>query len=163
MNDNNPDSKVRGATWGPSGTDRTQVGTMLAPRTLLSGKMCPMFFCDVFCSARQLVQWWWLNGDRWYLRSWPSMMTSSNWNIFRVTGPLCGEFTGHRWIPLTKASDAELWGFLWSAPEKQLSKKWRHRWFEMPSRSLWRQCDALIQVMSWRRTRASDDLLSIEL
>ena len=37
------------------------------------------------------------------------MMTSSNGNIFRVTGPLCGEFTGHRWIPLTKASDAELW------------------------------------------------------
>ena len=33
------------------------------------------------------------------------MMTSSNGNIFRVTGPLCGEFTGHRWIPLTKASD----------------------------------------------------------
>ena len=27
---------------------------------------------------------------------------------FRVTGPLCGELTGHRWIPLTKASDAEL-------------------------------------------------------
>ena len=23
-----------------------------------------------------------------------SMMTSSNGNIFRVTGPLCGEFTG---------------------------------------------------------------------
>ena len=31
---------------------------------------------------------------------------------FRVTGPLCGEFTGHRWFPLTKASDAELWCFL---------------------------------------------------
>ena len=27
-------------------------------------------------------------------------MTSSNGNIFRVNGPLCGEFTGHRWIPL---------------------------------------------------------------
>ena len=26
-------------------------------------------------------------------------MTSSNGNIFRVTGYLCGEFTGHRWIP----------------------------------------------------------------
>ena len=37
--------------------------------------------------------------------------------VFRVTGPLCGEFTGHRWIPLTKASDAELWCFLWSPPE----------------------------------------------
>ena len=31
-----------------------------------------------------------------------SMMTSSNGNIFRVTGLLCGEFTGHQWIPLTK-------------------------------------------------------------
>ena len=46
------------------------------------------------------------------------MMTLSNGNIFRVTGPLCGEFTGHRWIPLTKASDAELRCFLWSAPEQ---------------------------------------------
>ena len=27
------------------------------------------------------------------------MMTSSNGNIFRVTGPLCGKFTGHWWIP----------------------------------------------------------------
>ena len=27
---------------------------------------------------------------------------SSNGNIFRVTGPLFGEFTGHRWISLTK-------------------------------------------------------------
>ena len=31
------------------------------------------------------------------------MMKSSNGNIFRVTGPLRGESTGHRWIPLTKA------------------------------------------------------------
>ena len=45
------------------------------------------------------------------------MMTSSNGNIFRVTGHLCGEFTGYRWISRTKASDAQLWCFLWSAPE----------------------------------------------
>ena len=45
-------------------------------------------------------------------------MTSSNGNIFRATGPLCWEFTGHRWIPLTKANDAEPWCFLWSAPEQ---------------------------------------------
>ena len=34
-------------------------------------------------------------------------MTSSNGNIFRVTGrlPVWGESTGHRWIPLTIASD----------------------------------------------------------
>ena len=45
------------------------------------------------------------------------MMTSSNGNIFRVTGHLYGEFTGPRWIPSTKASDAELWCFLWFTPE----------------------------------------------
>ena len=44
-------------------------------------------------------------------------MMSSNGNIFRVACHLCGEFTSHRWIPRTKASDAELWCFLWSTPE----------------------------------------------
>ena len=39
------------------------------------------------------------------------------WNIFRITGHLCGEFCGPRWIPHTKASDEELWCLLWSAPE----------------------------------------------
>ena len=45
------------------------------------------------------------------------MMTSSNGNIFRVTGHLCGEFTGLRWIRRTKASDAEFWCFLWYTPK----------------------------------------------
>ena len=45
------------------------------------------------------------------------MMTSSNGNIFRVTGHLCGEFTAHRCIHCTTASDAELWYFRWSEPE----------------------------------------------
>ena len=34
------------------------------------------------------------------------MMSSSNGNICSVTGPSCGEYTGHRWIPRTKASNA---------------------------------------------------------
>ena len=42
-------------------------------------------------------------------------MTSSNGNIFPVNGHLCGEFTGDRWIPRTKASVAEFGCFLWSA------------------------------------------------
>ena len=46
------------------------------------------------------------------------MMTSSNGNIFCVTGPVWEEFIGHQLIPLTKASDAEVWCFLWSAPEQ---------------------------------------------
>ena len=46
-----------------------------------------------------------------------NMITSTNGNIFHITGPLWGESTGHRWIPLTKASDAEIRCFLWSASE----------------------------------------------
>ena len=40
-----------------------------------------------------------------------------NGNIFRVTGLLCGEFIGYRWIPRIKAGDVELWCIIWSAPE----------------------------------------------
>ena len=69
------------------------------------------------------------------------MVTSSNGNIFRVTGHLCGEFTGHRWIPRTKASDAELWCFLWSAYELRLSEQLWGWWFETLSHPLWRRCN----------------------
>ena len=57
------------------------------------------------------------------------MMSSSNGTIFRVIGPLWGESTGHWWIPITKASDAELWCFLWFASNKLLAKQSgrRHR------------------------------------
>ena len=48
------------------------------------------------------------------------MMTSSNGIIFRVTDPLWGKSTGDRSTPLTKASDAELWCFLWSASEQTI-------------------------------------------
>ena len=51
------------------------------------------------------------------------MMTSSNGNIFRFTGPLCGEFTGNRSILRTKASDAELNVFFGLRLNKQLSKQ----------------------------------------
>ena len=78
-----------------------------------------------------------------------NMMTPSNGNIFRVTGPLWGEFTDHRWIPLTRASDAELWCFLWSACEQNVNSKqsWR-RWFETPLRSLIRHCNELTDVLA---------------
>ena len=50
------------------------------------------------------------------------MMTSSNGNIVRVTGPLWWESDGHRWIPFTKATDTELWYFLRSAPEQMIEQ-----------------------------------------
>ena len=55
-------------------------------------------------------------------------MTSSNGNVFRVTGHCCGEFTGDWWIPSTKASDAKLCCFLRSAPEERLIKQWLGWW-----------------------------------
>ena len=51
-----------------------------------------------------------------------SMVTSSNGNIFRVTGSFWRELTGDRWVLLTKASDAKLWCFLWSAPEQSVEQ-----------------------------------------
>ena len=50
------------------------------------------------------------------------MMTSSNGNIFRVTGLLWGETTGDWWISLTKAGDDELWYFLWRAPQQTIEQ-----------------------------------------
>ena len=70
------------------------------------------------------------------------MMTSSNGNNFRVTYHLCGEFTGLRWLPRTKASDAELWYFFIDLRlNNRLSKHWWGWWFETPSLTLWRQCN----------------------
>ena len=69
-----------------------------------------------------------------------NMMTSSNGNIFRVTGPLSREFTGDRWIPRTKTSDVQLWYF-YMRLNKRLSKQSWGWWFETPPRSLWRRGD----------------------
>ena len=68
-------------------------------------------------------------------------MTSSNGNIFRVTGPLCGEFTGHRWIPLTGQWRGALMFSLIYAWINGWSKQSLGWWLETPSRSLWGHCN----------------------
>ena len=62
------------------------------------------------------------------------MMMSSN--IFRVNGPLWGEFTGHRWIPSQRPVTRSFDVFF----DLRLSKPSRRWWFETPSRSLRRHC-----------------------
>ena len=67
------------------------------------------------------------------------------WKHFPRYWPLCGEFIGHRWIPRTKASDAEPWSFLLIYTlNKRLSKQssWGW-WFETLLRSVWRHCNGL--------------------
>ena len=76
------------------------------------------------------------------------MMMSSNGNIFRVTGHLCGEFTGHRWIPRTKAMTRSFDVFFDLRLNKRLSKHSRGWWFETTSCSLWRHCNDAVHSKS---------------
>ena len=66
------------------------------------------------------------------------IMTSSNGNIFRVTGPLCGEFTGPGEFsaqrPMTRSFDV----FFGLRPHKGLIKQPWGWSFETSSWSLWR-------------------------
>ena len=51
------------------------------------------------------------------------MMTSSNGNIFRVTGPLCGEFTGPGEFPAQRPVTQSFDVFFDLRPNKWLSKQ----------------------------------------
>ena len=78
------------------------------------------------------------------------IIKSSNGNMFRVTGfcagnspvntgnsPVTGKFPSHR--PVTRSFDV----FFDLRLIKRLSKQSRRRWFETPSRSLWRHCNVV--------------------
>ena len=70
------------------------------------------------------------------------MMTSSNGNIFRVTGPLCGEFTGPGEFPTQRPVTRSFDVLFDLRLNKRLSKQPWGWWFETPSWSLWRQRNA---------------------
>ena len=71
------------------------------------------------------------------------MMTLSNGNIFRVTGHLCGEFTGPSELPAQRPVTRSFDVFFDLRPNKLLSKELWDWWFETPSCPLWRQCNGL--------------------
>ena len=74
-------------------------------------------------------------------------MTSSNGNIFRSTGHLCGEFTGHRWIPRTQRPVTRSIDVFFDLRfNRRLSKQSRCWWFKTPSRPLWRHCNGVTQL-----------------
>ena len=81
-----------------------------------------------------------------------NMMTSSNGNIFRVTGlcagnsPITGEFLAQR--PVTRSFHV----FFDLRPNKQLNKQSWGWWFETLSGSLWRHCnESYVTVHVWRK------------
>ena len=68
------------------------------------------------------------------------MMTSSNGNIFRVTGPLCGEFTGPGEFPTQRPVTRSFDVFFDLRLNKRSRKQPWGWWFETLSSSLWRHC-----------------------
>ena len=78
-------------------------------------------------------------------------------NIFCVTGLLCGEFAGHRWIRLTKAQwrGAMMFSLICTL-DKRLSKQSWDWWFETPQRSLWRHCNVLTMSVARRLSHFKD-------
>ena len=68
------------------------------------------------------------------------MMASSNGNLFRVTGHLCGEFTG-------EFPNKDQWRgafVFYMRLNKRWSKQSRRQWFGASSLSSWRHCNGLI-------------------
>ena len=76
------------------------------------------------------------------------MMTSSNGNIFRETGPLCGEFTGPGEFPTQRPVTRSFEVFFDLRLNKRLSKQPWGWWFETLSWSLWRHCNDSLTVSS---------------
>ena len=90
----------------------------------------------------------WLNtfcsGFHWMSKN--IMMTSSNGKIFRVTGLLCGEFTGPGEFPSQRPVTRSFDVFFDMCLNKQVSKQSWDWWSETPSSSLWRQCNVRISL-----------------
>ena len=70
--------------------------------------------------------------------SYSLMMMSSNGNIFRVTGHLCGKFTVPGEFPTQRPVTRSFDVHFDLRPNKRLSKQSWGWWFETPSRPLWR-------------------------
>ena len=82
-------------------------------------------------------------------------MTSSNGNIFPRYWLFVWGIHRLRWIPLTKASDADF--FFELCQKKRLSKPSRRRWFETPSHLSWRHCnDNISDETSWHFTSSNE-------
>ena len=85
-----------------------------------------------------------------------TMMTSSDGNIFCVTGPLCGEFTGPGEFPTQRQVTRIFDDFFELRLNKRMSKQPWGWWFETLSWSLWRHCNAIaVDDLATQGSRAS--------
>ena len=112
-------------------------------------------FVNVYCSVDYLhIQ----------RRSYVSfMMTSWNENNFRVTGPLCGEFTGHRWIPSQRPVTQSLDFFFRLRLNHQFSKQWRRRSFATSYHTLLRHCNVIVSYQASGSHSTNDFSIVIQI
>ena len=83
------------------------------------------------------------------------MMTSSNGNIFRVTGPFCGEFTGPGEFPTQRPVTRSFDVYFDLRLNKRLCKQSWGWWFETLLCPLWRHSNGNQGLLSSPVTRAS--------
>ena len=83
------------------------------------------------------------------LRVYALMMTSSNGNIFRVTGPLCGEFTGPGEFPTQRPVTRSFDVYFDLRLNKRLCKQSWGWWFETLLCPLWRHSNASSWAANW--------------
>ena len=76
-----------GPTWGPSGADRTKVGSMLAPWTLLSGKLS---------NKKSICRWHVIL----MLLVCTNLLTATSSWWWRIQAFLCAPFPGCEWSHL---------------------------------------------------------------
>ena len=146
---NKGQGKIKAAFWTQEDIDRNKLNTVS--------------FLDWFSIYTRLTIHWWticifillikntevtikiyITGLVWGYRPLVALikglciMTSSNGNIFRVTGHLCGKFTGSRWIPTQRPVTRIFDVYFDLRPNKRLSKQSWGWWFETVSPPLWR-------------------------
>ena len=71
-------------------------------------------------SRRQAITWASDGLVYWY--TYASLIITSFANWYTIAFNKANKSTGDRWISLTKASDAELWCFLWFTPEQTVEQ-----------------------------------------
>ena len=103
--------------------------------------------CILYSSSSKA--WFWTFTESYHLPKLTTvMMTPSNGKIFRITGPLCRELTGHGWIPAQRLVTQSFDVFFDLRLNKWLSKQWWGWWFETSSCLLWRHCNGRATVVA---------------
>ena len=87
-----------------------------------------IFYIYIFCFHDDVIKW---------------KYVPRHWLLCGEFPDDCGEFTGDWWIPLAQTVTRSFDVFFDLRLNKRLSKQSRHRWFETPSRSLWRHCNVV--------------------